>query len=126
MFESILECVLLAGSLGATLLLFVSLKREMQNSTRKHHAQLGELQARLEQADLQNNSAFALGAPRAGINLHRRVHALRLLRRGETETHIAAALGVPQREVELLIRVQSMSASPDPANSSPTAIPNRY
>ena len=33
---------------------------------------------------------------------------MRMLRRGEDVAHVAAALGVPRREVELLIRVQSM------------------
>jgi hypothetical protein len=45
---------------------------------------------------------------RAGLNLNKRVHALRMLRRGEEVSHVAAALGVPRGEVELLIRVQSL------------------
>jgi hypothetical protein len=45
---------------------------------------------------------------RAGLNLNKRVHAMRMLRRGEDVGHIAAALGVPRREVELMIRVQSI------------------
>jgi hypothetical protein len=35
---------------------------------------------------------------------------LRLLRRGEDVAHVAAALCVPRREVELLIHVQELSA----------------
>jgi hypothetical protein len=46
--------------------------------------------------------------PRAGLNLTKRVHALRMLRRGEDIAHVAAALGVPRKEVELLIRVQTI------------------
>jgi hypothetical protein len=45
---------------------------------------------------------------RAGLNLNKRVHAMRMLRRGEDISHIAAALGVPRKEVELLIRVHSI------------------
>jgi hypothetical protein len=51
---------------------------------------------------------FVPAPPRAGLNINRRVHAMRMLRRGEDVSHIAAALGVPRREVELLIRVQSI------------------
>jgi hypothetical protein len=41
--------------------------------------------------------------------MSKRVHATRMMRRGEDISHIAAALGVPRREVELLIRVQELS-----------------
>jgi hypothetical protein len=45
-----------------------------------------------------------------GMNLNKRTQAVRLLRRGEDVGHIAAALGIPRGEVELLVRVQQMSA----------------
>jgi DNA-binding NarL/FixJ family response regulator len=48
--------------------------------------------------------------PLSGMNLNKRTQAVRLLRRGEDVGHIAAALGVPRGEVELLVRVQQMSA----------------
>jgi hypothetical protein len=35
---------------------------------------------------------------------------MRMLRRGQDLAHIAAALGVPRKEVELLIRVQGMTS----------------
>ncbi len=44
--------------------------------------------------------------PLSGMNLSKRTQAVRLLRRGEDVGHIAAAMGVPRGEVELLVRVQ--------------------
>ena len=43
--------------------------------------------------------------PRAGLNLEKRSHALRMHRRGEGSAGIAAALDLPLQEVELLIKV---------------------
>jgi hypothetical protein len=44
-------------------------------------------------------------SPRAAFNLEKRSHALRLHRRGEPVSQIAAALELPRQEVELLIKV---------------------
>jgi hypothetical protein len=49
-----------------------------------------------------------LPAVRSSFNVHRRAQAMRLLRRGEDVSHIAAVLNVPRKEVELLVRVQRM------------------
>ena len=46
----------------------------------------------------------------SGINMSKRIQAIRMLRRGENSDHIAAALGMSRREVDLLIRVHRMSA----------------
>jgi len=54
--------------------------------------------------------ALPQGVPRSGMNLNKRIQAGRLLRRGEDVSHVAAALGVQRREIELLMRVQKLSA----------------
>jgi hypothetical protein len=54
---------------------------------------------------------FAPVRPVSGMNLNRRVQALRLLRRGEDAGYIASALAVPRCEVDLLVRVQRMAAA---------------
>jgi hypothetical protein len=46
----------------------------------------------------------------SGINMSKRIQAIRMLRRGENSASIAAALGMSRREVEILIRVHRMSA----------------
>jgi hypothetical protein len=48
------------------------------------------------------------GTPRAGMNLTRRSHALRLHRTGSSPEHIAASLEVPRQEVELLLKVHEI------------------
>lgn len=48
------------------------------------------------------------GTPRAGMNLTRRSHALRLHRTGSSPEHIASSLEVPRQEVELLLKVHQI------------------
>jgi hypothetical protein len=102
----ILQYAVLAAGLAASLFLFFSLKRELQMTLRRQHQHFEEIARRLEEAE---EPLPQIEAPRAGFNLNKRVQAMRLLRRGEEVGHIAAALGVPRAEVELLIRVQQMS-----------------
>jgi hypothetical protein len=93
--------------------LFLSLKREIQGSSRKHRKRLEAVEKRLSEA-WQSGPGEETSLPplppapfplRPGFNLNKRVHAVRMLRRGKDVGHIAAALGVPRKEVELLIRV---------------------
>jgi hypothetical protein len=77
----------------------------------------------------------APASPRPGMNLSRRVQTLRLLRRGEDLGYIAAALGVPRREVELVVRVHQLTgqltgrlaapASAQPPAARPGAVASR-
>ena len=53
----------------------------------------------------------AASVPKSGMNLSRRSQALRLYRRGEPAARIAAELGVPVQEVELLIKVHEIVLS---------------
>jgi hypothetical protein len=96
MFLPLLQFTLLALSLIASLVIFVSLKRELRRHTKK-----------------QSQPVLMRSAPekpvRSGININNRIEALRLARRGEDPAKISAALGVPRREVELLIRVHQIT-----------------
>lgn len=47
--------------------------------------------------------------PRPSMNISRRAQALRLYRQGERPEQIAAALGLPLNEVELLIKVHQIA-----------------
>ena len=108
----ILQYALLAAGLAASLFLFLSLKRELHLSMRRQQERFDEIAERLREAE--EPMAITVEAPRpahAGFYLNKRALAMRLLRRGEDVSHIAAALGVPRAEVELLIRVQRMSAA---------------
>jgi len=82
----------------------------------RQKTRIEDMMARLEEAArpaepvaaVMAEPGFVPARPGAGLNLNKRVHAMRMLRRGEDIAHIAAALGVPGREVELLIRVQAI------------------
>jgi hypothetical protein len=102
-----------AGSISS-LAMFLTLKREIRRLVFRQKLRTEEMLARLDEAERAAQTLVAeeprfVPAPlRAGLNLNNRVHAMRMLRRGESMSHVAAALGVPRREVELLVRVQSM------------------
>jgi hypothetical protein len=95
--------------LGVTLILFLSLKAEMHQSARRERRRIDEALARLDEAKATADPEpiFVPAPGPTSINVNRRVHALRLLRKGEDLSHIAAALGIPRTEVELLVRVQN-------------------
>jgi hypothetical protein len=111
----LLPYLLTAAGLFSSLALFVTLKREIRLHLFRQKTHIEQMLARLDEADRAPQPAvpelamMLVPAPlRAGLNLNTRVHALRMLRRGEDVGHIAAALGVPRREVELLIHVQAV------------------
>ena len=67
--------------------------------------QLQELQKQLQDTRQYPPLVAAPSAPRPGMNLDKRSQALRLHRRGEGPSQIAAMLELPLQEVELLIKV---------------------
>jgi hypothetical protein len=110
----LISYILLSFGLMASLWLFLSLKREIRSHASKHRKRVEELAEQLQKTPEpapQPELAWVPPAPRAGFNLNKRVHAMRMLRRGEDLAHIAAALGVPRQEVELLIRVHKLTAA---------------
>jgi hypothetical protein len=73
-------------------------------------SQLEALAARVEDVGAVPHHAVA-AAEKSGINLSRRSQALRLHRRGEPAGEIAAELGIPVQEVQLLIKVHEIVMS---------------
>ncbi len=111
----LLPYFLIAAGLFSSLALFLTLKREIGRQANRQSLRIAEMLIRLKEAEHpvphfqeQPETAFVPTPLRAGLNVNKRIHALRMLRRGEEVNHIAAALGVPRGEVELLIRVQSI------------------
>lgn len=118
----------IALGLGATLALFLSLKIEIRRNSRRERRRVDELLERLRDASPAVSAPEAVFVPasgRAGLNINRRTHILRLVRKGEDAAHIAAALGVPQKEVELLVRVQRMMNPEAQANTRAAAAGSR-
>lgn len=109
MIQNLILCGLLAAGLAATLLLFCSVKREIHAHAARNRKRMDELARTLEQAPAREPEPVYIPAPaRSGLNISKRVQAMRMFRRNEDVSHIAAALGVTRREVELLIRVHQM------------------
>ena len=112
MMHLLLPYLLLACGLIGSAALFLSMKREMRLRDVRDRKRLDELSKRLEERPERPPEPvyIPVAAPRSGMNINKRVQAMRMVRRNQDISHIAAALGIPRKEVELLIRVQKMSA----------------
>jgi hypothetical protein len=107
----LVQYVLLAGGLMGALALFLSMKREMHLTAAKNRQRLEEMATRVSEFQIQPAPEpvyIPAGAARSGLNLNKRVQAMRMVRRNEDLGTIAAALGVTRKEVELLVRVQAL------------------
>jgi hypothetical protein len=101
-----------ALGLATTLVLFLSIKVEMHRNSRRERKRVDDMLTRLQEAaPAAPETVYVPAVLQPGLNLNRRVHAGRLLRRGEDVAHVAAVLGVARAEVELLARVQAMTAA---------------
>ena len=111
-----------AIGLALCLFLFATLKRDLRagesRSSKKLVALEADWKAKMESLDerwkelSQVSSLLAPPPPlRSGLNLNKRSQALERHRRGETPPEIAAALALPQNEVELLVKVQRIVLS---------------
>jgi len=110
---------LLAAAVLVGLYLFAHLKAEMRRQQKRWEADreewtrqlaaaqqaLEELREGLREAEERAGVLVAATPPASGMNLNKRTQALRMSRRGEKPEQIAAALGLPQKEVELLVKV---------------------
>ncbi len=71
----------------------------------------GELEAaKADLRDVQEQAGVLVAPPppQSGFNLSKRSQVMRLSRQGENAENIAAALNLPRREVELLLKVQKI------------------
>lgn len=93
--EPLWQSALLALGLIACLCGFLSLKRDLYILARKY----------------SERAAPSPAVARSGFTSARRAQALRRLGQGEDAARIAATMGIPLPEVELLSRVQRMMAS---------------
>ncbi len=119
-----LEGLLVAG-MGACVYLFSTFKHDLRTAEKRWAkrfetalAEAGSLRAELEEARERmhetEENARLLVAPQpalSGLNLGKRSQAIRMFRRGEKADQIAAALRLPTREVELLIKVHRIVLS---------------
>lgn len=133
-FQSSLACYLfLAIGLASCLHLFVSLKREILVCRKKQgalrtaldalRAELGQMREELAESERRAATLVAPAPARSGFNLSTRSQALRMSRRGNTNQQIAAALEIPETEVELLLKVQRIALDLTPPAQNPPAAP---
>ncbi len=82
-------------------------RRQMaqESATVDLKAQVAELNARVLDTEERTGVLVAPIPPRSGLNLNKRSQVIRMSRRGEQAEKIAASLNLPQREVELLLKV---------------------
>ena len=113
----IIQLVLIAVAFGLCGYLFVSLKGEMHAAEQRRKAEQSTWEQRyasLEHQIAEARKDFVSGIPQTsqtpttGISLNKRTQALRMVKMGEGPEHIAAALSLPRKEVELLMKVQRM------------------
>ena len=111
----------LAAGLLLSLYLFYTLKREAgaarkQGSAKTDYleAALGAMERRVSELEayLKDAEGGGAGATLQALNLTKRAKALRMYRRGESTSSIAAALDLPRNEVDLLIKIQRLVARP--------------
>lgn len=110
----IIAALSLAGCTGLFVVLKVDLRRQTLKSGRELRAlaeqcttmrsSIDEMRRQIAELPPANRDA-APAAPRPSLNISHRAQALRLSRRGEGPGQIAAALGVPAAEIELLLKV---------------------
>jgi len=116
---SLLLCALLAAGIVLCAYLFLSLKQELRLLRKRHLEQTeladhtaGQLRseiAHLKQAFVEVERKASqlpqLSPPKPAMNTTRRSQILRMHRRGEGPDQIAAALGVPKGEIDLLLKI---------------------
>jgi hypothetical protein len=113
---------LAAAALSMSLVLFVSIKREMakcRGLADEWQATLesGQLVVRgmqseiesLRQSVLHLEEAPPIRLASAGLNLTKRKQVIRMHRRGESVPTIAAALETPPNEIALLLKVHALT-----------------
>ena len=79
-------------------------------------AKLEELSLRVHDAEERMGMVVLPPTPKASFNLNKRTQAIRMSRRGEPSENISAALCIPRKEVELLLKVHRLvlNGSPKP------------
>ncbi len=124
--------VLLAAASIGGLLYFASLERELSRmkfrlrGSRGPEPSLGQslkvklddLSARLQDAEDRAGVAVAPAPTKPSLNLNKRTQVIRMSRRGEPTEKIAAALNIPRREVELLLKVYALALNGSSVNAS--------
>jgi hypothetical protein len=115
--------ILTALTLIACLMLFASLEKEIRtlksgsvrrqaidlDFAKEFKLKLENLSARLRDTEDRAGIVSSPVLVKPSLNLNRRTQVIRMSRRGEPSTSIAAALSIPRKEVELLLKVYGLT-----------------
>lgn len=93
-------------------------QREISNLEQRIAAQVGAMEIRVREVEECAGVLVPPAPPRSGFNLSKRSQAMRMSRHGEEPANIAAALNLPRKEVELLMKVQKIILSTVPNTTS--------
>ena len=121
----LLGFALLAVGLAVCTFLFITLKQDILRMHKYNKQQrellektIGELGGEvktvrqvLREVEQKAGALPQLSPPKPGMNASRRSQVLRMYRRGEKAEQIAAALSLPQNEVDLLLKVHEQTAN---------------
>jgi len=91
---------------------FRALARRSREDREHFERRLAEVAATTERVRTEHEEAprpTPVPAPGQPLNLNKRGQVLRMRRRGENAETIAAALSIPQNEVDLLLKVHQLS-----------------
>jgi|YelNatPaOPRAMG01_1025707.scaffolds.fasta_scaffold155708_2 DNA-binding NarL/FixJ family response regulator len=116
----VFQCGLEAAGIGLCVYLFLNLKREARDvylSQEKRHqtlqaavdnlrSEVVALQAAVQETEQRAGMLVPPQPPQSGLNVNKRTQALRMYKSGEDAQAIARRLAIPEREVDLLIKVQ--------------------
>lgn len=81
---------------------------QMRSEVDQLRSEISGLKSTLEELQRMQAERQAALVPQASINLTKRGQILRMSRRGETPQHISAALSLPEKEVNLTLKVHKM------------------
>lgn len=113
----LLQLPLIAVAFALCFYLFLSVKTELHTSDKRRIIDGEVARARIETLERELNGIRrdfvalqmpALPATSNGINHNNRTQAIRMIKLGEGPERISAALSLPRKEVELLIKVQRL------------------
>lgn len=100
------------------------MKKALDNATKRTEEQVSAWQQeassyrqRIERLEEELRALRQARTPRPGMNLTKRTMVLRMSRRGERPEQIAAALGLPRAEVELLLKLHHAAAAAPPVGA---------
>jgi len=105
----ILPYAMLAVGLGLCLFLFISVKMEMRALEKRAAQQQAAFESELRRLSESAEQPRPVQVTGGSLDLTKRTHAMRMDRRGESAATIAAALGVPRNEIDLMLKLQGLS-----------------